>query len=905
MDLLGLGDVHTFDTGTAWRSRPSRDRLRVPIGVAESGGSVHLDIKESAQQGMGPHGLVIGATGSGKSEFLRTLVLGLAMTHSPEHLNMVLVDFKGGATFAGMSEMPHVSAVITNLSQELTLVDRMQDALSGEMVRRQELLREAGNFASIRDYEKARAAGEDLAPMPSLFIVVDEFSEMLTAKPEFIDLFVAIGRLGRSLGLHLLLASQRLEEGRLRGLESHLSYRVGLRTFSAAESRTVLGVPDAYELPAVPGLGYLKPDQSTLLKFKAAYVSGPPSGRARVRRDEGGNLRGILPFTIAEVLSLDPAEDEVAVVARRAARASRSRCSTSPSPGWSAQGPAAHQVWLPPLDVPDTLDQLMPDLEEQPQLGLVSPMWRRLGGLTIPLGTVDRPARAAPRHDDDLADRRGRPRVGRRRPAQRQEHAAAHDGLQPGDDHHPAGEPVLRARLRWRHVRAAERPAARRRHRHPLRARRRTPHRGRGEGRRGPPRGLLPRAGHRLDRDLPRRGGPRAGPTTGTATCSSSWTAGARCAPTSTTSSSSCRRWPSAASPSACTCSSSAARWADFRSAMRDIFGTRLELRLGDPLDSEIDRKVAQLVPTGRPGRGIMVGKVHFLGALPRVDSSPDPSNLGDGIEDFVKRSAAAWHGPTGPKLRLLPARISLEAVREQAAAAGIDDKRLLLGINEKELAPVGLDQASEPHLLVLGDGQSGKSALLRSLVQEIVRTRTAKEAQIIAVDYRRSLLGEIPEDYQLDYLTSATQAGPAMKDLAEYLTNRLPGPDVTPEQLRSRSWWTGADAYVLVDDYDLVATQQGSPIHPLAPLLAQAGDIGLHLILTRRSGGASRAMYDQVIQTMRDLAMPGLMLSGSPEEGPLLGNLRPIAQPPGRGRLITRERGVETIQLAWTEPTT
>ena len=78
------------------------------------------------------------------------------MTHSPEQLNLVLVDFKGGATFAGMSELPHVSAVITNLAQELTLVDRMQDALSGEMVRRQELLREAGNFASVRDYEKAR-----------------------------------------------------------------------------------------------------------------------------------------------------------------------------------------------------------------------------------------------------------------------------------------------------------------------------------------------------------------------------------------------------------------------------------------------------------------------------------------------------------------------------------------------------------------------------------------------------------------------------------------------------------------------------------------------------------------------------------------------------------------------------
>ncbi len=393
MDLLGLGEVQSFEPSAAWRSRPARDRLRVPIGLGEGGGVVHLDIKESAQQGMGPHGLVIGATGSGKSEFLRTLVLGLTMTHSPEQLNLVLVDFKGGATFAGMAEMPHVSAVITNLAQELTLVDRMQDALSGEMVRRQELLREAGNFASIRDYEKARAAGADLAPMPSLFIVVDEFSELLSAKPEFIDLFVAIGRLGRSLGLHLLLASQRLEEGRLRGLDSHLSYRVGLRTFSAQESRTVLGVPDAYELPAVPGLGYLKPDPTTLTRFKAAYVSGPPSGRARVRRDTGRQSRDILPFTVSEVQTyVDEAAAEAEAAAAPARQPESSETLLDIAVGrMVGHGPAAHQVWLPPLGVPDTLDALMPDLERNPELGLTSPRWRGLGGLVVPLGTVDRP----------------------------------------------------------------------------------------------------------------------------------------------------------------------------------------------------------------------------------------------------------------------------------------------------------------------------------------------------------------------------------------------------------------------------------------------------------------------------------------------------------------------------------
>ncbi|MBV9922885.1 MAG: type VII secretion protein EccCa, partial [Pseudonocardia sp.] len=134
-----------------WRASAA-DRLRAPIGVDERGAAVVLDLKESAQGGSGPHGLCIGATGSGKSELLRTLVVGLAATHPPEALNFVLVDFKGGATFLGLAGMPHVSAVITNLADELTLVDRMADALAGEILRRQEILRAAGNLGSVTEY---------------------------------------------------------------------------------------------------------------------------------------------------------------------------------------------------------------------------------------------------------------------------------------------------------------------------------------------------------------------------------------------------------------------------------------------------------------------------------------------------------------------------------------------------------------------------------------------------------------------------------------------------------------------------------------------------------------------------------------------------------------------------------
>jgi S-DNA-T family DNA segregation ATPase FtsK/SpoIIIE len=343
-------------------------------------------------------------------------------------------------------------------------------------------------------------------------------------------------------------------------------------------------------------------------------------------------------------------------------------------------------------------------------------------------------------------------------------------------------------------------------------------------------------------------------------------------------------------------------RWADFRTAIRDLFGTRLELRLGDPLDSEVDRKLAQNVPASRPGRGLVPSKHHFLAALPRIDSTADAGSLGEGSAKLVEQIAGAWAGPPGPRLRLLPERLDLDELRRQATPTA-DDARLLLGVDERALAPVALDVDADPHLLVFGDGGSGKSALLRSYAAEVCRTRSSAQAQLVLVDYRRALLGEVPDDYLVQYLANGTQAGPALADLAAYLRGRIPGPDVTAEQLRRREWWTGAEVFVLVDDYDLVATSVGSPLAPLLELLPQARDVGLHLVLTRRSGGAARALFEPVVQSLRDLSSPTMLLSGSREEGPLVGSVRPRAFVAGRGQLVTRTRGVEVVQTAWSAP--
>jgi DNA segregation ATPase FtsK/SpoIIIE, S-DNA-T family len=909
VDLLGLGDIGALDVGAAWRPRLQRDRFRVPIGVDQDGQPVALDIKESAQQGMGPHGLVIGATGSGKSELLRTLVLALAMTHSPESLNFVLVDFKGGATFAGMADLPHVSAIITNLGRELSLVERMREALQGEMTRRQELLRSAGNYASVSDYERARAQGASLEPLPALLIVADEFSELLSARPEFAELFVAIGRLGRSLQMHLLLSSQRLDEGRLRGLESHLSYRIGLRTFSAGESRTVIGVPDAYELPPVPGLGYLKPDQSTLVKFKAAYVSGPP--RSRRRRADGGATGtsgggAILPYTLAPVHTRRRTGDDPAGLAiASGAEPEETRAVFDIAvAAMAGHGRPAHQVWLPPLDVPDSLDMAFGDLALDPRLGLVSQGWRARGSYVLPVAVVDRP----------LEQRRellvlrlggaaghvaivGGPRSGRSTTARTVVAAIALTTTPLESQVYVLdfGGGTFAPLARLPHVAGVatrSEPEVVRRLVAELRGIVNT-------------REAYFRANgiDSIETYRRRRAQDQADDGYGDIfLVVDGWpTLRAEFDEVETQLQELAGRGLTFGLHLVATTS----RWMDFRTQVRDVLGTRIELRLGDPSDSEIDRRIAAGVPLGRPGRGLTTTKHHILTALPRIDGRVGTDDLGEGVDHLVAGIGAAWTGPPGPKLRLLPAHVTLDAVRHEAARAGAtaDDRRVLLGLDEASLSPIGLDLSQEHHAYLLGDSNSGKTAFLRATAHEIARLYLPSEAKLFVVDYRRGLLGDLPESHLGEYLTTEEQTAAAVDGIAQFLRTRRPDAGVTPEQLRARSWWSGAEVYFLVDDYDLVVTSSGSPLRPLVPLLAQAGDVGLHVILTRRIGGVSRALYEPVLQAVRDLGAPGILLSGSPDEGMLIGRVKPSVQPPGRGRLISRELGDQVLHLAWHPP--
>jgi len=894
--LLGITDLWTLDPRTLWNARTAWDHLRIPVGVTERGQTVELDIKESAQGGMGPHGILIGATGSGKSELIRTLVLSMALTHSSERLNMVLVDFKGGATFLGLESLPHVSAIITNLADELPLVDRMQDALHGELVRRQELLRRHSH-TSLLEYERARAAGAPLAPLPTLVIIVDEFGELLSAKSEFADLFMMIGRLGRSLGVHLLLASQRFDEGRVHTLETHLSYRIGLRMFSAMESRSVIGVTDAYDKPLQPGTGYVRTDTTTLVKFRGAYVSGPAPapvrGRreARVVRDEH-----VVAFAAGYVAPARPPapavepDPEPAVSNRTVLSVAVERLRDA--------GPPAHQVWLPPLTEPATLGEVLPPLAVDPVRGLGAPY----GGLRFPAALVDQPFEQ--RRNLLIADlsgakghvavvgaaRSGKSTVVRTLVAGL---ALAHTPVEVqfycldfgggslavlGQLPHVGG--VATRRERERVVRTVaevldilnQREERFSRH------------------------GVESMAAYRRARLAGQFADDPYGDVflviDGWFTLRQDFEA----------QESSLQEIASRGLTYGVHLVVSSARWSEIRPWLRDALQTRFELRLGDPMESEIDFRKAKTVPE-LPGRGLTADKYHYLTVVPTLgsasDGGTDEDTDTDGLARLVAGVAEHWTGPSAPPVRMLPTTLNASQLPASPAEGEL---RVAFALDDQKLQPVWHDFDTTPHLMIFGDSQTGKTNLLRHFANAILARYSQPEAQILLVDPRRRLADVVPERQLVGYALTPEALREVIGRAVPLFRERMPGPEIGPERLAKRDWWTGPRLFVLIDDYDMIVSGIDRPADGLVEFLAQGAEIGLHVVVARSTSSAARGMTDSLLRRLWDLATPGVLFSYPREEGSFLGQAKPLTLPTGRAQFVHRREGIVQIQTALAE---
>ncbi|MGI5255460.1 type VII secretion protein EccCa [Actinacidiphila glaucinigra] len=913
-EMLGVQDLGTFDPTDLWREPDDEALLRLPIGFTGDGAPLVLDLKESAMGGIGPHGLVVGATGSGKSELLRTLVTGLTMTHAPEHLGFVLVDFKGGATFAGVTELPHVAGLITNLADDLAMVDRVRTALQGEQQRRQRILREAGNVDSVREYQILQASGgtdvdgRPLEPMPYLMIVVDEFGELLAQRPDFIDLFVQIGRVGRSLGMHLLLATQRLDEGRLRGLESHLSYRICLRTFSAQESRAVIGTPDAYRLPSIPGSAYLKVDESVYERFRVAHISGAYDEDNR-QEPVAGPPPVPVPFglrTAEDAGTEETDETEPSVTLARPLPGQRTEMQVAVE-RVRAHGTPVHQVWLPPLPTAIELDSMLAPLTTDDQRGYHSGLWPQGGNLAFPVGVVDLPSRQEQRALLlDISGQQGHlilvgaPQSGKSTLLRSLMTSAmlTHTpdeiqflGIDFGGGSlvglerapHVSGVTTRHDEARTRRALSVVRQLVDDRERLFQELR------------------IDSAADFRRLRD--EKALPAGVNAADIVLVIDNWAA-LRAALEEAE-----QVVPDIAVRGlgvGVHLVLSANRWAELRANLRDTITGRLELRLAEPAESEISRPLARQLRAFVPGRGLVAPGSVFHAALPRLDGASSTDNLTKAQEAVVDELVAGWKGAFAPPLRVLAEVITPQELEQACAAlpggmAALPKSAVPIGISEFDLSPATLDlDADGPHFLVYGDAGSGKTSFLRSWMRAMAARRSAWDLRFIVVDYRRGLLGVVPEDYVGAMAGDADSAAVYMEQVVDKLKERMPPPDITPHELKQRDWWDGPELYLVVDDYDLVAgggTTGRGPLAAVGDYLTHAAEIGFHVVIARRNGGMSRSLADPVAGRIRELGSGGLLLSGDPREGAVLGDQRARRLPPGRGVLVSRRSGGSLVQ--------
>src|SRR5579883_1668256 len=267
LDLLGIpyADRHNIEE---WWKSPPFGRLRVPLGIG-SKGIIWIDFNENAH---GPHGIIAGTTGAGKSELLQSLIMGLAVTHHPHLVNFVLVDFKGGAAFKAFEQLPHTVGMVTDLSGRLT--ERALIALKSELRRREHILSEA-NAKKIAQYQAMRMQNPSaFPPLPNLFIIIDEFAELAKEHPTFMDGVVSVVQKGRSLGVHLVLATQKPTGSVNPNIWSNLKFRICLRVASVQDSRDMLGRSEAALLPStIPGRAYFQIGSEVFELFQSARIS--------------------------------------------------------------------------------------------------------------------------------------------------------------------------------------------------------------------------------------------------------------------------------------------------------------------------------------------------------------------------------------------------------------------------------------------------------------------------------------------------------------------------------------------------------------------------------------------------------------------------------------------------------
>ena len=267
-EMLDIISVDDLDLNARWEESRVDRSMSAPIGLTKSG-MISLDLHDSAH---GPHGLVAGTTGSGKSELLQTYILSMATRFAPSEVGFVIIDFKGGGMVNQFRDLPHLIGAITNIDGKQ--INRSLKSIKAELQKRQRCFAEA-DVNHIDKYIRKYKAGEVTEPLPHLIVIVDEFAELKAEQPEFMKELISAARIGRSLGVHLILATQKPSGQVSEQIWSNSRFKLCLKVQSRQDSSEVLKSPLAAEIKE-PGRAYLQVGNNEIFElFQSAY-SGMP-----------------------------------------------------------------------------------------------------------------------------------------------------------------------------------------------------------------------------------------------------------------------------------------------------------------------------------------------------------------------------------------------------------------------------------------------------------------------------------------------------------------------------------------------------------------------------------------------------------------------------------------------------
>lgn len=348
-------------------------------------------------------------------------------------------------------------------------------------------------------------------------------------------------------------------------------------------------------------------------------------------------------------------------------------------------------------------------------------------------------------------------------------------------------------------------------------------------------------------------------------------------------------------------------RWTELKSRVRDYLGTKVEFRLGDVNETQVDR-ITRDIPTNRPGRAVSMEKHHLMIGVPRMDGVHSAGDLVPAITAAVDH-ISSLHTDMAPRVRVLPERIYLHELDPNPPGPENDYRTrwtVPVGVRESDLSVAYNHMHSTPHQLIFGAPKSGKTTIAHAVAEAICKRNSPDQVRFMLADFRSGLLDAVPETHLLAagaINRNIAALEESIKALAVNLKKRLPPPDLTTSQLRSRSWWSGPDVVLLVDDWHMIvaASGMGSPMAPLAPLLPAAADIGLHIIVTCQMSQAHRSTMDKFVGTAYGAGTPTMFLSGEKSEFPS-SEFKLRRRPPGQALLVSPD-GKEVMQAAYVDP--